>query len=104
MTKAQREYTVGLALLLCAIVAPFALPGRYFTTQLTLFFIWATVATQWNLVLGVGGIFSLAQMGLFACGAYGTAMLGFYLGWPMWLAMIASVVLAVGVSILTGLA
>ena len=38
-------------------------------------------------MLGVGGIFSLAQMALFACGAYATAMLGYYCGWPLWLAM-----------------
>ena len=66
---------------------PFAAPDRYVITQATLFFIWATVVTQWNLVLGVGGVFSLAQMALFAVGAYGTAMLGSYGGWPLWLAM-----------------
>ena len=43
--------------------------------QMTMFFIWAIVVTQWNLVLGVAGIFSLAQMALFAVGAYATAML-----------------------------
>ena len=60
---------------------------RYIVTQTTLFFIWAIVVTQWNLVLGVGGIFSLAQMALFAVGAYATAMLGYYWHVPMLLAM-----------------
>ncbi|MGO8916697.1 MAG: branched-chain amino acid ABC transporter permease [Stellaceae bacterium] len=95
---------LGLALLGCAAFAPFVSPARYVTTQLILFFIWSTVVTQWNLVLGVGGIFSLAQMTLFASGAYGTAMLGYYFGWPLWLAMLASAFLAVALSMLIGLA
>ncbi len=104
MKGGRRDLFVGGALLACAIAAPFVFPDRYFTTQVTLFFIWATVVTQWNLVLGIGGIFSLAQMALFACGSYGTAMLGYYFGWPLWLAMLASAVLAVAVSMLIGLA
>jgi branched-chain amino acid transport system permease protein len=104
MSEARRDLFVGLILLACAAVAPLAFTDRYIVTQLTLFFIWAAVVTQWNLVLGIGGIFSLAQMALFACGAYGTAMLGYYLGWPLWLAMPASGLLAVVVSMLIGLA
>ena len=102
--RVRHDLVLGLVLLACAAVAPFVFPGRYVTTQLTLFFIWATVVTQWNLVLGVGGIFSLAQMVLFACGSYGTAMLGYYLGWPLWLAMLASALLTVMLSMLIGLA
>ena len=91
-------------MLACASAVPFVFPERYLITQMTVFFIWATVVTQWNLVLGVGGIFSLAQMALFACGSYGTAMLGYYFHWPLWLAMPASAVLALIVSMLIGLA
>ena len=80
-------------MLACASAVPFVFPERYLITQMTVFFIWATVVTQWNLVLGVGGIFSLAQMALFACGSYGTAMLGYYLHWPLWLAMVPVVML-----------
>jgi len=81
-------------------------PERYVSTEVAVFFIWATVVTQWNLVLGIGGIFSPAQMALFACGSYGsgTAMLGYYFHWPLWLAMPASAVLALAVSMLIGLA
>ena len=77
---------------------------RYIITQMTLFFIWAIVVTQWNLVLGVGGIFSLAQMALFAVGAYATAMLGYYFGVPILLAMPAAGLVTVLVSIIIGLA
>ncbi len=93
-----------MALLFCALIVPFAAPDRYVITQATLFFLWATVVTQWNLVLGVGGVFSLAQMVLFAVGAYGTAMLGSYGGWPLWLAMPVAALAAVAASVLIGLA
>ena len=81
LCSVRRDLLVG-GVLFCALVVPFAAPDRYVITQATLFFIWAIVVTQWNLVLGVGGIFSLAQMALFAVGAYATAMLGYYGGWP----------------------
>jgi branched-chain amino acid transport system permease protein len=104
LTAGRRDLLVGVAMLACASAVPFVFPERYLITQMTVFFIWATVVTQWNLVLGVGGIFSLAQMALFACGSYGTAMLGYYFHWPLWLAMPASAVLALAVSMLIGLA
>jgi branched-chain amino acid transport system permease protein len=104
MSKAMRDWVVGAALLVCAAVVPFVTHDRYIVTQTTLFFIWATVVTQWNLVFGVGGIFSLAQMALFAFGAYGTAMLGYYAHWPMWLAIPAGSLSASVASLLIGLA
>lgn len=69
MRGGRRDLFAGAALLACAIFLPFAFDDRYAITQTTLFFLWATVVTQWNLVLGVGGVFSLAQMALFAFGA-----------------------------------
>jgi branched-chain amino acid transport system permease protein len=77
---------------------------RYVITTLTLFFIWSVVVTQWNLVLGVAGIFSLAQMALFAFGAYGTAMLGYYLGMAMPPAMLIAALVAVFASLVIGVA
>lgn len=59
---------------------------------------------QRNLVLGVAGIFSLAQMALFACGACATAMLGLYLDWSRWAAMPAGAMIAVVAGLLIGLA
>lgn len=83
---------------------PFFLPGRYIIGQLTLFFIWATVVYQVNLVFGMAGIFSLAQMALFAFGGYATAMLGLYGGWNLWLALPFGGIAAVLFSLVIGLA
>lgn len=104
MSPVRRDLLIGLAFLIAAIALPLLAPGRYIVTQSTLLFVWAIVVVQWNLVLGVGGIFSLAQMALFAAGAYATAMLGFYWKWPMLLAIPAGGVVTVVVSLVVGLA
>lgn len=104
MTGAKRDILICLVLVTLMALLPAVIGTRYIITQITLFFIWGVVVTQWNLVLGVAGIFSLAQMALFAVGAYGTAMLGYYFGWPMPLAMLAAALVTVVVSMLIGLA
>jgi branched-chain amino acid transport system permease protein len=104
VTSIRRDILVTLALAAAAALLPIVLPTRYVVTQATLFFIWAIVVSQWNLVLGVGGIFSLAQMALFAVGAYATAMLGYYWAVPLALAMPAGALIAVGFSLVIGMA
>jgi len=100
----RRDLAVSIVLLAIAVAVPLLFKTRYIVTQATLFFIWATVVTQWNLVLGVGGIFSLAQMALFACGAYTAAMLGYYLAVPLWLGIPLGGAVTVLLSLLIGLA
>jgi len=104
MTSIRRDILIGVVCLALAIALPLVMPGRYIITQSTLFFIWAIVVVQWNLVLGIGGIFSLAQMALFATGAYATAMLGFYWKVPMLAAIPMAGVVSVAVGMLIGLA
>ncbi|MGB3146988.1 MAG: branched-chain amino acid ABC transporter permease [Paracoccaceae bacterium] len=104
MSKAKRDVLICFALAAALVLLPLLVGTRYIITQVTLFFIWGVVVTQWNLVLGVAGIFSLAQMALFATGAYGTAMLGYYFGWPMPVAMVAAALVTVAVSMAIGLA
>lgn len=104
MKTARFDVLLTLGLAIAMIFVPMLFGTRYIVTQLTLFFIWSMVVIQWNLVLGVGGIFSLAQMALFAVGAYSTAMLGYYFALPMALALPISAVVTVAVSLLVGLA
>lgn len=104
MSAGNRDVLVLLALAGLMALVPAFIGTRYIITTLTLFFIWAIVVTQWNLVLGVAGIFSLAQMALFAVGAYGTAMLGYYFGMAMPPAMLLAALASVVVSLVIGLA
>ncbi len=100
----RRDLAIGLVLLACAVVLPFLDPSRYVITQLFLFFLWATIVTQWNLVFGVAGIFSLAPMALFAFGGYATGMIGLYLGWSLWAALPIAGLVTILFSLLIGLA
>ena len=100
----RRDLLIGLVLALLVALLPTVIGMRYVLTQATLFFIWAIVVLQWNLVLGIGGIFSLAQMALFAVGAYTTAMLGYYFALPMVIAMPLAALFTVLVSTIVGLA
>lgn len=104
MTPIRRDILIGLICVAVALIVPFVFGGRYVVTQATVFFVWAIVVVQWNLVLGVGGIFSLAQMALFAVGGYATAMLGFYLKVPMLIAIPLGGVIAVVAGMIIGLA
>lgn len=104
MTGARRDALILAGLVALAALVPHLTGTRYVVTQMTLFFIWAIVVTQWNLVLGVAGIFSLAQMALFAVGAYATAMLGYYFATPMPLALPLAGFAAVAASLVIGLA
>lgn len=98
----QRDFWVGLGFVLIFLILPAFEPGKYIITQITLFFIWASVVTQWNLVFGVGGIFSLGHMAVFAIGGYVTAMMGLYNEWNLWAAMIVGGISAVIFSFLMG--
>jgi branched-chain amino acid transport system permease protein len=104
MTALKRDMLVTAALVAFAASVPFLTSSRYIVTQATLFFIWGIVVTQWNLVQGVAGIFSLAQMALFAVGAYATAMLGYYWAVPLVFAMPLAAIIVVLSSLIIGLA
>ena len=72
--------------------------GRFILHLFILFFVWSIVAESWNLIMGVGGIFSFAQIALFAIGGITTGALAKHLGWnpwiSLWLAPIAATIAA----------
>jgi hypothetical protein len=73
--------------------------------QVILALFYAIVASQWNLLFGFAGVFSLAQMALFGFGGYVTAMLGFYFGLDVWLGMpLGAVAVTVAFSLVLGVA
>lgn len=92
--------------LVIAVLAMLALPwlviqlsiGRFILHLLILCLVWSIVAQSWNLVMGVGGIFSFAQLALLAIGGITTGALAKHLHWnpwiSLWLAPIAATVAA----------
>ena len=104
MTPIRRDVVIGVFFLAIAIVIPFIDSSRSMLSQMILLFIWASIVTQWNLVFGVAGIFSLAQMAVFAMGGYTAAMLSLYMGWSLWFTSILGAIMAVFVSGIVGAA
>lgn len=61
--------------------------GNFLIHMLIMFFLWSVVAQSWNLVLGVSGIYSFAQIALFAVGGWFTGVLSMSFGWNPWVSL-----------------
>jgi len=49
-----------------------------------LFFLWSVVASNWNLLMGYAGIWSMANVAFMVIGGYVSAILSLRLGWSPW--------------------
>ena len=72
--------------------------GRFALHLLILFFVWGIVTQSWNLILGVGGIFSFAQVAFFVIGGVASGAAAQQLGLSpfitIWFAPIAATIAA----------
>lgn len=100
----RADLLIALLLVIAAVALPFLVDSRYVMGQVILAFFYVIIASQWNLLFGFAGVFSLAQMGIFALGGYATAMLCFYFGWNVWGALVPAALGAVVFSLVVGLA
>jgi branched-chain amino acid transport system permease protein len=98
------DLSIGLPLLALAVLIPVFGPSKYLVGQITLFFIWAATVTQWNLIWGVAGIYSLAHMAVFVLGGYVLAMFGFYFHWSLWGGAWLGALFAAAISVVIGAA
>lgn len=89
------------------VVAPwllFMLTGTNFLVNLSIsFLVFAMVAECWNLVLGIAGVFSLAQLAIYAVGGYTAAMLVLYWHWNPWWTLCMAPLTAAIAALLVGL-
>ena len=75
--------------------------GDPFTlNMLSTTFLFAGLATAWNVIGGIGGQFSLGHSVFFAVGAYTTANLYLRLGVPPWIGVLPGAALAAGTAVL----
>ncbi len=103
-SPARRDLVIGIVFLAALALVPTMDVNRYTLGQIVLFMIYGAVAMHWNLLFGYAGIFSLAQLMLFGIGAYAMAMLNFYLGFSIWLAIPLAAGVAMLASLVLGLA
>ncbi len=105
----RRAFPVGdlamsLAVIAVLVLVPFVVESRYLLGQVILTLFLATIASQWNLLFGYAGVFSLAQMAVFGFGGYATAMLCVYFGLGVWSALPLGALAAVVLSLVIGVA
>lgn len=102
MTGQVWQIVVLVLVAAAAIAAPVVGLDNYTIIQISLMFIWASLAVQWNLVFGIAGIMTLGQVAAFAFGAYVTAMCGLYLEMPFPLAVLMAIPATVLFNLLLG--
>jgi branched-chain amino acid transport system permease protein len=98
--------TIGISAFV-GVVAPWLLVrfdvGSFLLTLLILFFMQAVIAQAWNLIMGYGGIYSFAQVALYAVGGWTSGVLVHSLGWNPFLAILFAPVMATLAALLIGL-
>jgi len=104
LTDLQKNLLILIAVLTSIAILPLFVTQRYFLGEIVLFMIWASVAVQWNVLLGHAGVFSLGQMLFFAIGAYAVGMMGVFLDVSPWLSMPVGAIVAALAALLIGLA
>ncbi len=95
----KRENLIGIVAVVILLVIPagiYNIPVLLTLVSIAVYF--AMISSNWNLLLGFGGIWSFGQLAFFAIGAYSSALLTLG-GYSPWLAM----ALGVGISVLAAL-
>ncbi|NIN53733.1 MAG: hypothetical protein GTN80_11780 [Nitrososphaeria archaeon] len=103
------RYTVALTLGVSILAPIIFIDNPFIVTLLTISLYTAVIASNWNLLFGHTGIWSLGQLGFFAIGAYASAFMSKGLIFPIavspWLAILTglgiSILIALGISFVT---
>lgn len=82
--------------LLALVILPFFFTDTYSRHVLILVFIYAIVASSWDLSLGFGGIVNFAHLAFFAVGLYSYGILTKLAGIDPWVAILLGGVIAAG--------
>ncbi len=102
--KINREIFTTVGILIIVAVLPLIFHNDNYTMHLLIMsMIWAVAATAWDLLLGYGGIFNLAQVGFFAIGAYATGMSTIHLGISPWIGLFIGAIATSLAAVLIGL-
>jgi branched-chain amino acid transport system permease protein len=101
----ERNLKTVLLVLLFLVFSSFPLlwPDPYLLHLMILFFIFAVLVSNWNILFGYMGIFCFGQQAFFGIGAYGSALFALKFGIPVPLAIVIGGILATLSSLLIGL-
>jgi branched-chain amino acid transport system permease protein len=98
--RLQRKLLGYIIFIVVLALFPFFLNERFFIYLLTLSLMWGIVASNWDLLMGYCGIFSLAQMSFFIIGGYTSGMLVKYLGIDPFIGLLCAGLVTAGASTL----
>ena len=90
-------FVLGFALL---ALLPLIFGDTYARHILIMAFIYAIVASNWDLSLGYGGVFNFGHLALFGIGVYAYSLLTKLVGFDPWIALAASGVIATVAAVL----
>ena len=79
--------TIAVLSLLFLLVCPW-FSGPYYMHLIIVCFIWAVVASAWNLIMGYAGIYSFAQLAFFTVGAYAAGTVEIWFKVSPWLGLL----------------
>lgn len=92
--RSARKIAVVCAGLALALLLPLAVQDTYWRHLFIVAFIYAIVASNWDLSLGYAGIFNFGHIALFGIGLYTSALASTLLGVDPWLSMLLGGVVA----------
>jgi len=99
-----RSYFVVLPILIASIlIFPLAFPDSYWITVLIYAGIYGLIVVGYDLLLGYCGQISLGHNGLFAIGAYATAIATTWFGWPSLLAIAGGIFITCLIAFVVGI-
>jgi branched-chain amino acid transport system permease protein len=86
-----------------AVVPIFTHSNLYIMNILIMCLVWGVVAAAWDLIMGLAGIFTFAQIAFFAVGGYTSAMICGTTGLTPWLGMLIGGLVAAIFGVLVGI-
>ena len=106
MKRLRLRKQLVLFIVMCVVFALLPLvkgEDPIFMQLLILCLIYAIIATAWDLVMGVAGLFTFGQIAFMAVGAYASAIISMRLGVSPWLSLIVAGFITAIVGIVVGL-
>ena len=95
---------VILTVLVAIAVLPLFTTSPYIIHLFNVFFIWSVVVSNWNLIMGYAGIWSMANVAYLVIGCYTSALLSMQIGLPPWMCVpLSGLITMVVVTIFIGL-
>lgn len=95
----QPSDAAGAVIVLLAVTAlPGMIENEYYVNVLVLLFLYAGLASAWNIIGGIAGQFSLGHAAFFGIGAYSSTLLYNYLGVSPWIGMLAGGAISVALA------